>query len=124
MRTGSRMGNPYGEQPGWGQGGWRPQPQPQEQRWPAPPVTDWARPPVQQPPWVPPVQPPPVWQPAPPKASRRGLWWGLGAAALALVVAAGGKVTDGRGGALRFGQSREGFLVPEFIAWGDPSAAI
>ena len=46
------------------------------------------------------------------------------AAGHALVVAAGGKMTDGRGGPLRFGQSREGFLVPEFIAWGDPSAAI
>jgi len=45
------------------------------------------------------------------------------AAGHALVVAAGGKITDGHGGALRFGESREGFLVPEFIAWGDPSAA-
>jgi hypothetical protein len=24
---------------------------------------------------------------------------------------------------LRFGQRSEGFLVPEFIAWGDPTAA-
>jgi 3'(2'), 5'-bisphosphate nucleotidase len=46
------------------------------------------------------------------------------AAGHALIVAAGGKMTDGRGGPLRFGQSRDGFLVPEFIAWGDPSAAI
>jgi 3'(2'), 5'-bisphosphate nucleotidase len=45
------------------------------------------------------------------------------AAGHALVVAAGGKITDSQGGALRFGQSRDGFLVPEFIAWGDPSAA-
>lgn len=46
------------------------------------------------------------------------------AAGHALVTAAGGKITDGGGGALRFGQSRDGgFLVPEFIAWGDPSAA-
>jgi 3'(2'), 5'-bisphosphate nucleotidase len=45
------------------------------------------------------------------------------AAGHALVTAAGGKVTDGGGGALRFGQSRDGFLVLEFIAWGDPSAA-
>jgi 3'(2'), 5'-bisphosphate nucleotidase len=45
------------------------------------------------------------------------------AAGHALVVAAGGKVTDGRGFPLRFGESREGFLVPEFIAWGDPSIA-
>ena len=30
----------------------------------------------------------------------------------------------GRAGApLHFGRAREGFLVPEFIAWGDPSAA-
>jgi 3'(2'), 5'-bisphosphate nucleotidase len=46
------------------------------------------------------------------------------AAGHALVVAAGGQLTDGRGKPLRFGQSRDGFLVPEFIAWGDPSAAI
>ncbi len=46
------------------------------------------------------------------------------AAGHALVVAAGGKITDGRGAALRFGESRDGFLVPEFIAWGDPSAAL
>lgn len=45
------------------------------------------------------------------------------AAGHALLVAAGGTVTDSHGGALRFGESREGFLVPEFIAWGDPSAA-
>jgi 3'(2'), 5'-bisphosphate nucleotidase len=45
------------------------------------------------------------------------------AAGHALVAAAGGKVTDARGAPLRFGESREGFLVPEFIAWGDPSAA-
>jgi 3'(2'), 5'-bisphosphate nucleotidase len=45
------------------------------------------------------------------------------AAGHALVAAAGGKVTDERGAALRFGESREGFLVPEFIAWGDPTAA-
>jgi len=45
------------------------------------------------------------------------------AAGHALVVAAGGKITDGRGESLRFGQSRDGFLVPEFIAWGDPAAA-
>jgi 3'(2'), 5'-bisphosphate nucleotidase len=45
------------------------------------------------------------------------------AAGHALVVAAGGKITDGRGGSLRFGQSRDGFLVPQFVAWGDPSAA-
>jgi 3'(2'), 5'-bisphosphate nucleotidase len=45
------------------------------------------------------------------------------AAGHALVAAAGGKITDGRGAPLRFGESREGFLVPEFIAWGDPSAA-
>jgi 3'(2'), 5'-bisphosphate nucleotidase len=44
------------------------------------------------------------------------------AAGHALVAAAGGKVTDGRGVPLRFGESRDGFLVPEFIAWGDPLA--
>lgn len=45
------------------------------------------------------------------------------AAGHALVAAAGGKVTDGSGAPLRFGEARAGFLVPEFIAWGDPSAA-
>jgi 3'(2'), 5'-bisphosphate nucleotidase len=45
------------------------------------------------------------------------------AAGHAVVTAAGGKVTDGRGGDLKFGTGRDGFIVPEFIAWGDPSAA-
>jgi 3'(2'), 5'-bisphosphate nucleotidase len=45
------------------------------------------------------------------------------AAGHAVLTAAGGKVTDGKGGALRFGEARDGFLVPQFIAWGDPAAA-
>jgi 3'(2'), 5'-bisphosphate nucleotidase len=45
------------------------------------------------------------------------------AAGHAVVTAAGGKVTDGQGADLQFGGGREGFIVPEFIAWGDPSAA-
>ena len=45
------------------------------------------------------------------------------AAGHAIVTAAGGKVTDAEGAELRFGQRRDGFVVPEFIAWGDPSAA-
>jgi 3'(2'), 5'-bisphosphate nucleotidase len=45
------------------------------------------------------------------------------AAGHALVTAAGGKVTDGQGADLRFGEGREGFIVPDFIAWGDPAAA-
>ena len=44
------------------------------------------------------------------------------AAGHAIVTAAGGKVTDGKGAALRFGEGKHGFIVPEFIAWGDPSA--
>jgi 3'(2'), 5'-bisphosphate nucleotidase len=40
------------------------------------------------------------------------------AAGHAVVVAAGGKVTDAKGDPLRFGGLREGFVVPEFIAWG------
>jgi 3'(2'), 5'-bisphosphate nucleotidase len=44
------------------------------------------------------------------------------AAGHAVVTAAGGKVTDADGGPLRFGEGREGFVVPVFIAWGDPSA--
>jgi len=45
------------------------------------------------------------------------------AAGHAVVTAAGGKVTDAKGAALRFGERRDGFVMPEFIAWGDPSAA-
>jgi 3'(2'), 5'-bisphosphate nucleotidase len=45
------------------------------------------------------------------------------AAGHAVVSAAGGKVTDSQGAALRFGGEREDFIVPEFIAWGDPAAA-
>ena len=45
------------------------------------------------------------------------------AAGHALVTAAGGKVTDSRGAPLRFGAGRQDFIVPEFIAWGDPGAA-
>ena len=45
------------------------------------------------------------------------------AAGHAVVMAAGGKITDSKGAALRFGEARDGFLVPEFIAWGDASAA-
>jgi 3'(2'), 5'-bisphosphate nucleotidase len=44
------------------------------------------------------------------------------AAGHALVTAAGGKVTDLSGAALRFGAGRD-FIVPEFIAWGDAKAA-
>ena len=45
------------------------------------------------------------------------------AAGHALVTAAGGKITDGQGNDLQFGQGSNGFIVPEFIAWGDPAAA-
>jgi 3'(2'), 5'-bisphosphate nucleotidase len=41
------------------------------------------------------------------------------AAGHAVVSAAGGKVTDSQGAALRFGAGKD-FIVPEFIAWGDP----
>lgn len=44
------------------------------------------------------------------------------AAGHAVVTAAGGKVTDAQGADLRFGEGREGFVVPAFIAWGDPNA--
>jgi 3'(2'), 5'-bisphosphate nucleotidase len=44
------------------------------------------------------------------------------AAGHAVVTAAGGRVTDSRGAALRFGTGRKDFIVPEFIAWGDPAA--
>jgi 3'(2'), 5'-bisphosphate nucleotidase len=51
------------------------------------------------------------------------------AAGHAVVTAAGGKITDAQGAALQFGRGRPGlkghpgFIVPEFIAWGDPTAA-
>jgi 3'(2'), 5'-bisphosphate nucleotidase len=44
------------------------------------------------------------------------------AAGHAVVTAAGGKITDSSGAALHFGSGRENFIVPEFIAWGDPDA--
>ncbi|OAF08538.1 3'(2'),5'-bisphosphate nucleotidase CysQ [Bradyrhizobium centrolobii] len=48
--------------------------------------------------------------------------WDVGAGC-AVVTAAGGKVTDGKGGELRFGErSDTGFIIPEFIAWGDAEA--
>jgi 3'(2'), 5'-bisphosphate nucleotidase len=48
--------------------------------------------------------------------------WDVGAGC-AVVTAAGGKVTDGKGGEIRFGERRDtGFIVPDFIAWGDPQA--
>jgi 3'(2'), 5'-bisphosphate nucleotidase len=45
------------------------------------------------------------------------------AAGHAVVTAAGGKITDSKGAALVFGSGAKDFIVPEFIAWGDPSAA-
>jgi 3'(2'), 5'-bisphosphate nucleotidase len=44
------------------------------------------------------------------------------AAGHAIVTAAGGRITDGQGAELQFGQGRPDFIVPEFIAWGDPRA--
>ena len=45
------------------------------------------------------------------------------AAGHAIVTAAGGKVTDPQGAELQFGKGHKDFIVPAFIAWGDPSAA-
>jgi 3'(2'), 5'-bisphosphate nucleotidase len=45
------------------------------------------------------------------------------AAGCALIAAAGGKITDPFGADLRFGKHDRNFIVPAFIAWGDPSAA-
>jgi 3'(2'), 5'-bisphosphate nucleotidase len=45
------------------------------------------------------------------------------AAGHAVVAAAGGKITDSKGAALRFGAGGRDFIIPEFIAWGDPKAA-
>jgi 3'(2'), 5'-bisphosphate nucleotidase len=46
------------------------------------------------------------------------------AAGHAVVVAAGGTITDAEGTRLRFGGLRDGFIVPEFIAWGDIGASV
>jgi 3'(2'), 5'-bisphosphate nucleotidase len=43
------------------------------------------------------------------------------AAGHAVVTAAGGKITDATGGDVRFGHASD-FIVPAFIAWGDPTA--
>ncbi|ABE40902.1 inositol monophosphatase [Rhodopseudomonas palustris BisB5] len=48
--------------------------------------------------------------------------WDIAAGA-AVVIAAGGRLTDGSGASLRFDEPRPNFIVPEFIAWGDPRAA-
>ncbi len=45
------------------------------------------------------------------------------AAGQAVVVAAGGAVSDSRGKPVHYGGHRADFIVPEFIAWGDPAAA-
>jgi 3'(2'), 5'-bisphosphate nucleotidase len=45
------------------------------------------------------------------------------AAGCAILAAAGGVVTDPQGKPLRFGRVEEKFLVPGFIAWGDPARA-
>jgi 3'(2'), 5'-bisphosphate nucleotidase len=45
------------------------------------------------------------------------------AAGHAVVTAAGGRITDAKGASLQFGRGGNGFIVPEFIAWGDPRAA-
>ncbi len=45
------------------------------------------------------------------------------AAGHAILTAAGGRITDAHGAPLQFGRGGNSFIVPEFIAWGDPSAA-
>lgn len=45
------------------------------------------------------------------------------AAGHALLAAAGGIVTTPQGTALPFGRAADRFLIPEFIAWGDPTKA-
>ncbi len=46
------------------------------------------------------------------------------AAGCAILTAAGGAVTAPDGGPLQFGHRAEKFLVPGFIAWGDPAQAV
>jgi 3'(2'), 5'-bisphosphate nucleotidase len=48
--------------------------------------------------------------------------WDVGAGH-AVLAAAGGTVTAPDGGPLSYGRIAEGFLIPAFLAWGDPSAA-
>ncbi|UFZ08374.1 3'(2'),5'-bisphosphate nucleotidase CysQ [Bradyrhizobium ontarionense] len=43
------------------------------------------------------------------------------AAGHAVVTAAGGTVTSETGTPLRYGERTDGFIVPSFIAWGDPA---
>jgi 3'(2'), 5'-bisphosphate nucleotidase len=45
------------------------------------------------------------------------------AAGCAILAAAGGAVVSPQGAALQFGRQAEKFLVPGFIAWGDPVKA-
>lgn len=45
------------------------------------------------------------------------------AAGHAVLIAAGGRIGDSQGQPIRFGETREDFIIPEFIAWGDPSRA-
>jgi 3'(2'), 5'-bisphosphate nucleotidase len=45
------------------------------------------------------------------------------AAGHAIVSAAGGRITDAQGADLQFGKGVKDFIVPAFIAWGDPAAA-
>jgi 3'(2'), 5'-bisphosphate nucleotidase len=45
------------------------------------------------------------------------------AAGHAIVTAAGGRITDAQGADLQFGKAAKDFIVPAFIAWGDPAAA-
>ncbi|MCL2716946.1 MAG: 3'(2'),5'-bisphosphate nucleotidase CysQ [Alphaproteobacteria bacterium] len=49
--------------------------------------------------------------------------WDIGAGC-AIVTAAGGRVTSREGGEIRFGAGAPGFLVPGFIAWGDPRESL
>jgi 3'(2'), 5'-bisphosphate nucleotidase len=46
------------------------------------------------------------------------------AAGHALVTAAGGLVATPKGAPLRYGDAAQGFIVPGFIAWGDPSRRV
>ena len=48
--------------------------------------------------------------------------WDVGAGC-AVVTAAGGRVTDSKGGEIRFGERGDtGFIIPAFVAWGDAGA--
>ena len=59
-----------------------------------------------------------------PLEKRRSWFAARRAAGHAVLTAAGGRIIDSAGRAIRFGETRADFIIPEFIAFGDPELAI